>query len=52
MFEISRFDSANISAGARKARDAKCSDYLPSLECYSYVTTHEEFGEPWLVGKR
>mgnify|MGYP000997374261 CR=1 FL=1 len=48
----SRFDLASIRAGAKKARDAKCSGYVPSLECYSYVTRHEEFGEPWLVGKR
>jgi hypothetical protein len=25
---------------------------MPSLECYSYVQTHEEFGEPWLKGRR
>ena len=48
----SRFDVANIRAGVKKARDAKCSGYLPSLECYSYVTAKTEFGEPWLVGKR
>jgi hypothetical protein len=48
----SRFDVANIRAGAKKARDAKCSGYVPSLECYSYVTVKTEFGEPWLVGRR
>lgn len=48
----SRFDIAGIRAGVKKALDAKCSGYVPSLECYSYVTTHEEAGEPWLVGKR
>jgi hypothetical protein len=48
----SRFDVANIRAGARKARDNKCSGYVPSLECYSYVTARPEAGEPWLVGKR
>lgn len=47
-----RFDIANIRAGARKARDAKCSGYVPSLECYSYVPSKAEFGEPWLVGRR
>lgn len=47
-----RFDVANIRAGARKARDARCSGYLPSLECYSYVVSKTEFGEPWLVGRR
>jgi hypothetical protein len=48
----SRFDIANIRAGARKARDAKCGGYVPSLECYSYVPSQTEFGEPWLVGRR
>jgi len=47
-----RFDVANIRAGVKKARDAKCSGYVPSLECYSYVPVKTEFGEPWLVGKR
>ena len=47
-----RFDMANIRAGVKKARDAKCSGYMPSLECYSYVVPKTEFGEPWLVGKR
>ena len=48
----SRFDLSGIRAGARKARDAKCSGYMPSLECYSYVVAKTEFGEPWLVGRR
>ncbi len=48
----SRFDVAGIRNGVRKARDAKCSGYLPSLECYSYVMTRTEWNEPWLVGKR
>ena len=48
----SRFDVASIRAGAKKARDAKCSGYVPSLECYSYVPTKDEFGEPWLTGRR
>ncbi|HYG36256.1 MAG TPA: hypothetical protein VEC99_15800 [Clostridia bacterium] len=48
----SRFDVADIKAGAKQARDAKCSGYIPSLECYSYVTPKVEFGEPWLVGRR
>jgi hypothetical protein len=48
----SRFDVAKIRAGVRKARDAKCTGYVPSLECYSYVPTRAEFGEPWLVGRR
>ena len=48
----SRFDLANLRAGVRQARDAGCTGYVPSLECYSYVTPRVEFGEPWLVGKR
>jgi len=42
----------NLRASVRKARDAKCSGYLPSLECFSYVPAQTEFGEPWLVGRR
>ena len=48
----SRFDVAGIRNGVKKARDAKCSGYVPSLECYSYVMTKTESGEPWLVEKR
>ena len=48
----SRFDIAGIRAGAQRARDAHCTGFIPSLECYSYVETHEEFGEPWLNGRR
>ena len=36
----------------QRARDAHCTGFIPSLECYSYVQTHEEFGEPWLNGRR
>lgn len=48
----SRFDVAGIRNGVQKARDSGCDGYVPSLECYSYVPTHTEFGEPWLVGRR
>lgn len=48
----SRFNIPGIRAGAQMARDAHCTGYIPSLECYSYVETHEEFGEPWLNGRR
>ncbi len=48
----SRFDLAKIQAGAQKARSVHCTGFLPSLECYSYVPTHDEFGEPWLTGRR
>ena len=48
----SRFNIPGIRAGAQKARDAQCTGYMPSLEGYSYIETHEEFGEPWLNGRR
>ncbi len=48
----SRFNVAGIRNGVQKARDAKCSGYMPSLECYSYVMTKTEWNEPWLVGRR
>jgi hypothetical protein len=48
----SRFDLPGIRAGARRAREGHCTGFMPSLECYSYVETHEEFGEPWLNGRR
>lgn len=48
----SRFNIPGIRAGAQKARAVHCTGYMPSLECYSYVETHEEFGEPWLNGRR
>ena len=48
----SRFDIPGIRAGARRARQARCTGFMPSLECYSYSETHEEFGEPWLNGRR
>ena len=48
----SRFNLSGIRDGARRAREAHCTGFIPSLECYSYVETHEEFGEPWLNGRR
>jgi hypothetical protein len=36
----------------RKARDARCCGFIPSLECYSYVPVKTELGESWLVGRR
>ncbi len=48
----SRFDIAGMRAGAKKAQGAGCSGYMPSLECYSYIMTKVEAGEPWLVGRR
>jgi hypothetical protein len=48
----SRFNIPGIRAGARRARDSRCTGFMPSLECFSYIQTHEEFGEPWLKGRR
>lgn len=48
----SRLDVSGIRTGARRARAAHCTGFMPSLECYTYVATHEEFGEPWLNGRR
>ena len=48
----SRLDIPGIRSGARRAREAHCTGFMPSLECYTYVQTHEEFGEPWLKGRR
>ncbi|MGE5293446.1 MAG: hypothetical protein ACM3VT_01325, partial [Solirubrobacterales bacterium] len=47
-----RLDIPGIRAGAQRARDAHCTGLIPTLECYSYVQTHEEAGEPWLKGQR
>jgi len=48
----SRFNLPGIREGAQRARNPHCTGFMPSLECYSYVQTHEEFGEPWLQGRR
>jgi len=48
----SRFHVANLRAGVRHARDAICTGYVPSLECYSHGPVKTEFGEPWLVSRR
>jgi hypothetical protein len=37
----SRFDVANLRAGVRQARDAKCTGYVPSLECYGSMDPRE-----------
>jgi hypothetical protein len=47
-----RFDIAGIRAAVQKAREANCNGYVPTLECFSYVGTKTEFGEPWMVGRR
>ncbi|MCY2952621.1 MAG: hypothetical protein NTU53_11710 [Planctomycetota bacterium] len=41
-----------IRAGAQRTRDAHCTGFIPSLECYSYVQTHEGSGETWLKRRR
>jgi hypothetical protein len=41
-----------IQAGARRARDAGVTGYVPSLEAYSFVATAAEEGQGWLKGKR
>ena len=41
-----------VGDGARRARDAKVSGYVPSLEAFSFIATHPEEGQQYLVGKR
>jgi hypothetical protein len=43
---------ARIRDGARRAREAGCTGYVPSLEAFSYVTTEAEEGQPYLIGRR
>ena len=38
--------------GAKRARDAGVTGYVPSLEAYSFVATVAEEGQKWLKGKR
>jgi hypothetical protein len=42
----------DIQAGARRARDAGVTGYVPSLEAFSFVATAAEEGQAWLQGKR
>ncbi len=49
---LCRFDMEGIRANARRARDGKCSGYIPSLESFSYIAAKPEFGEPWVAGRR
>jgi len=42
----------DIQQGARRARDAGVTGYVPSLEAYSFVATVAEEGQSWLKGKR
>lgn len=41
-----------IRQGAIRAREAKLEGYLPSLEGFSYITTHIEEGRADLIGQR
>lgn len=41
-----------IRAAARKARSLGLTGYVPSLEAFSYVPTHREEGQDYLVGRR
>jgi hypothetical protein len=41
-----------VREGALAAKKAGCDGYVPSAECFSYVPTQAEWGEPWIVGKR
>jgi hypothetical protein len=41
-----------VQAGARRARDAGVTGYVPSLEGYSYLATHVEEGQDWIKGRR
>jgi len=49
---LPRFDIAALRANARRARDGKCTGYIPSFESFSYIAPKPEFGEPWVVGRR
>ena len=41
-----------IQANARRARDAKMTGYVPSLEAFTFVATVAEEGQTWLKGRR
>jgi hypothetical protein len=41
-----------IQQGARRARAAGVTGYVPSLEAYSFVATAAEEGQAWLKGRR
>ena len=41
-----------VREGARRAKDAACSGYIPSLEAFSFVATNPEEGQHYLIGKR
>lgn len=41
-----------IQQGARRARNAGVTGYVPSLEAHSFVATEAEEGQTWLIGRR
>jgi hypothetical protein len=41
-----------IQVGARRARQAGVTGYVPSLEAYSFLATEVEENQPWLKGRR
>jgi hypothetical protein len=41
-----------IQQGARRAREAGVTGYVPSLEAYSFIATQAEEGHRWLKGRR
>jgi hypothetical protein len=42
----------DIQRGAKRARDAGVTGYVPSLEAYSFVAAEAEEGQAWLKGRR
>jgi hypothetical protein len=42
----------DVQAGARRARQAGVTGYVPSLEAYSFMATEAEEGQAWLKGRR
>ena len=42
----------DVRSGARRAREAGVSGYVPSLEAFTFVATEAEEGQSWLKGKR
>lgn len=45
-------DPATIQRNARRAQEAGVSGYVPSLEAFTYIPTHPEEGQRYLVGRR
>jgi hypothetical protein len=41
-----------IRAGAQRAREIGATDYVPSLEAFTFVAAEAEEGQAWLKGKR